>query len=293
MCVENVIASRRSACVATSIILLAISVFLSPDVALAQVQSVPAGQQKTLSRPQQTASVTYTAVPKFHFMFRANAPFSAEQHGDELMAVHDGTVQQLPTWIMLIYQDSVGRRRTDRHVFGMATGEDFRVSIVVYEIQDPVAGFRYIVDPQNHIVHRSTLEGQPIPPHAELGPFFPGMRPSGVEPHTKVERLGERDILGVSTTGFRRTTTFGPDPNDPIPEYTTTSETWISQQLWLPLLTKTTRGTSTNSMVAIVKLTLKEPDASLFRIPESYSVVDEVAPFQMKFTEPPKLGEVH
>lgn len=273
------------------VLAIALGLSVLPVYTPAHLQSTPASQ--SAPRPPQTATTTHAAQAKYHILYRTNAPFSAEQHTDELMAVHDGTVRQLPTAVILIYQDSAGRRRTDRHLFGMSSDDEFRRNIMIYEIDDPVAGFHFLIDPQNRVVHRSALEGQPPQANAELGAPFTGPRPPGVEAHTRVERLGPREILGVSVMGFRRTTTYGPDPNDPIPQYTAISESWTSRELWLPLLTKHSLGDGTNTTVAIVKLTLGEPDASLFHIPEDYAVVDEVAPFQMKFTESAKPGEGH
>jgi hypothetical protein len=104
---------------------------------------------------------------------------------------------------------------------------------------------------------------------------FPNTRNDGGIP-TRNEFLGFRTIEGVKVRGIRATATF------PVGKYasggndrpvTTTTEIWTSTELDVTVLFKgdTPAGMTTQRLSNISR---REPDASLFRPPSGFRIVD-------------------
>jgi hypothetical protein len=92
------------------------------------------------------------------------------------------------------------------------------------------------------------------------------------------EPLGTQTIEGVLAEGTRRTTTFpaGLVGNDrPI---TTVSETWMSPDLKMLVLSKISDPRNGESTTKLTNIVMVEPDPALFQVPAEYSIVDEPAP---------------
>ena len=90
--------------------------------------------------------------------------------------------------------------------------------------------------------------------------------------------FGNTNHTGVLAEGTRTTTTFPVDfvGNDrPI---TRVSETWISPDLKMAVLSKTSDPRSSESVTKLINIVLAEPDPSLFQLPAEHSIVDESAP---------------
>ena len=67
-----------------------------------------------------------------------------------------------------------------------------------------------------------------------------------------------------------------------------TSETWTSQDLHVPVLSKHNDPRSGESVTKLINISRAEPDPALFQAPSDYSVVDEQGPFTIKTTPPAK-----
>lgn len=81
----------------------------------------------------------------------AGAPYSAQEVTEHAQTLADGTHINSKPRTTLLYRDSQGRTRTER-----STGPvDANVRVV--EIHDPVGGFRYVLDPEKKLVHRTAL----------------------------------------------------------------------------------------------------------------------------------------
>lgn len=188
------------------------------------------------------------------------------------------------------YRDSEGRTR-------MEMGH-------IITITDPVARTRYVLDTEQHIAHKMPLppggprgrgpgEGfmppppppppaganrQPpngAPPNHLMPP--PPPRPHGPPPERK--DLGTRQIEGLTAHGWEMTRPLPPRPDDASSEVTETIQTWVSEELRLPLLTEsvvsdghkhTRRFTEIQRNAAI--------DASLFAVPAGYEIIDAPPP---------------
>ena len=113
----------------------------------------------------------------------------------------------------------------------------------------------------------------------------PAAQLEGQRPQSSIEQLGTKMIDGVLVTGTRTTTIIpeGMQGNDrPM---TTTSETRVSKELQLPILSvnySPLNGTMTRKFA---NFSTAEPDASLFQPPPGYSVVDEKEGFTIRWGE--------
>jgi hypothetical protein len=175
-----------------------------------------------------------------------------------------------------IYRDTEGRVRRELTVdlLTPATGKVNRNFIV---INDPVAGKRYMLNPDNKTAHLMAPHG---PHHANNrsnsaanatsgfgGPGGPG----GAGNVTKVQ-LGTQTVNGVQAEGVRVTRTIpaGAIGNDKPIEVVT--ERWYSPDLQIAVMTihrDPMMGTVTAKMVSVVR---GDPDPSLFQVPSDYKL---------------------
>ncbi len=136
-------------------------------------------------------------------------------------------------------------------------------------ITDPVAGKRYMLNPQNKTAHVMPLhpptKWQGPPPDGEAGP-------ASTTDNVNREQLGTKPISGLQAQGTRVTRTIpaGKIGNEkPIQVVT---ERWYSTDLQLPIATTHTdpmMGTMTSNLTNINR---SAPDASLFQVPSDYTV---------------------
>jgi len=187
-----------------------------------------------------------------------------------------------------IYRDSEGRVRREVGI-DFATPATGNVKRNFITINDPVAGKRYMLNPDNKTAHLMPPRG---PHHANRagdpsanpapGPEGPG-GPGGPGDVTKeqlvtktvnvnVNVLGTNEVLRVQAEGVRVTRTIpaGAIGNDkPIVVVT---ERWYSPDLQMVVLTTHTdpmMGTVTAKLASVVR---GDPDPSLFQIPPDYKV---------------------
>jgi len=168
-----------------------------------------------------------------------------------------------------VYRDADGRVRREIgfELITPATGAAKRNMIV---ITDPVAGKRYVLNPQNKTAHVMPLQpprhGQGPPPDGEVGPKWA----KHDDANFNREQLGTKTVNGLQAQGTRMTRTIpaGKIGNEKPIEVVT--ERWYSTDLQLPLTTTHTdpmMGTVTTNLTNINR-TL--PDASLFQVPSDY-----------------------
>ncbi len=124
------------------------------------------------------------------------APYSAEQVFERTQTLADGThINQKPQ-ITKMYRDSQGRKRTERPMFVGPAWASTETPVIV-EIRDPVAGFQYTLDMQEHVAHRVVLTK-------------PGEAPSRV--------------ATLTTRALATTSSAAPPP--PPPATSSSSKTW-------------------------------------------------------------------
>jgi hypothetical protein len=189
-------------------------------------------------------------------------PYSAEDVLSTQDTLADGTRLSRAISSTLTYRDLMGRTRRE-HLGTVAP----RYKV---EILDVVAGYRYLLDPEKQIAARTVVQVQ-LKPAAEASiPSPPAAKPG-------TEWLGTQTIDGVIADGRRITTAYAPGTmsgNDRPMIFV--NERWISPQLGTDMASKSSypRG---NTISTLKNLQYGEPDASLFRVPESYRIVDDPA----------------
>jgi hypothetical protein len=226
------------------------------------------------------------------------ASYSGEQVSESVQILADGTriTRKSPGQNQKTYRDFAGRTRTERPMFpGLpaASTNPFRDAVVAV-IYDPVAGFRYTLDPINHVAHRQKV--QPVQPASRnlAGPPASPPKPApaqanGAPPPNGLRRtisqdsVGTQLINGVQAEGHRTIETIPAEAEGNDRPITVVSESWFSPELKLTVLNKRSGPRSGESTVQILNISRTEPDPSLFTVPPDYSIVDEAGPFTIKF----------
>ncbi len=210
------------------------------------------------------------------------APFSATAVTETTHALADGNRIHRSTSIAL-YRDSEGRFRREVTLSAIgplaASGKTPRsVSIL-----DPVAGFRYVLNPDEKIARKVSLTERQRGPHGDfLGKRVLTLKADNV----KTESLGTQMIEGVSAEGTRFTHTIpaGQIGNDKPIEIV--SERWYSADLQMLVMSKRSDprfGTTTYQLTNIQR---QEPAAALFQVPSDYTVKEGHAGMRMRMRRP-------
>jgi len=212
-----------------------------------------------------------------------DAPFYAEQRAERHQTLTDGThIDQdaLPT---KIWRDSSGRTRIERPIFRYETPatRGFADLVVIF---DPVAGFQYAIDPQEHVAHRYAAKFAvipPPPPTSEGQPAETEARLEGVHKTVKIEKLGTQVIEGLLVEGKRTTITTDANSSGNERPNEIVVESWYSDDLRVELLYKCPDHSSADNVRTLTNVNRSEPDAALFEVPQGYTVVDETGTFRL------------
>ena len=164
------------------------------------------------------------------------------------------------------YRDSQGRVRREVP-FKLATPATGATQGTMIIISDPVAGKRYVLNPQKKTAHEMPL-GPPRPPANVNGepPAAPGFD------NVATEQLGTKTILGLTAQGTRVTRTIPAGQIGNAKPISVVTERWVSTDLQIPLTmthTDPMMGTMTSTVTSVTR---GEPDASLFQVPSDYKV---------------------
>ena len=215
-----------------------------------------------------------------------DAPYSGHSTTEFVRTLPDGTHLTQPTTSQpMTYRDSMGRTRTER---GPISGPLFGtrnpnaparpVQPVVAEINDPVSGFHYILDPVNQVAHRVKVIAKTTPMPAEDSGSSTSTMPNGAT--STRESLGTQVMFGVTVVGTRTTMVYPPGTyqgNDrPV---MSVSEMWQSPQYRLVLLSKNTAVDGGDSTTSMKDFSTASPDPVLFQVPAGYQIVDEANEF--------------
>ena len=201
-------------------------------------------------------------------------PYSARQSTESIQTLADGThiTRQVPPDTMT-WRDSSGRVRIE---MDPSSGKDGPCRSVLIEVEDPVAGHLYVIDPINKIAHRLQVVPMPVPARsAGLAPDARPTRPGG--PTMTSQPLGKRMMLGTEAEGTTRTMTYPVGSRNDRP-LTITDEIWTAPGIGL-VYSKNSNPDGTVTTTMLNDLSTAEPDPTLFRIPAGYEIVDEAGPF--------------
>jgi hypothetical protein len=222
-------------------------------------------------------------------------PYSAEQVTEHVQTLSDGTHISQPSPKVMFYRDSQGRTRIER-TFPLPPGVSAAEIAVpsFIEISDPVSGVHYTLEPRNHMARKMSFPTAPPPPSASnsatasapSGRVLPRTIPAPPvsasdgqtqRPQFSHESLGTETVEGILAEGSRTTVVYptGAMGNDrPI---TTVSETWMSPELKVVVLSKNSDPRNGESTTRLTNISRAEPDPSLFQIPSDYEIVDAQA----------------
>jgi hypothetical protein len=166
-----------------------------------------------------------------------------------------------------VYRDSQGRVRREVS-FEFATPSTGGTKGMMIIITDPVAGTRYILNPQNKTAHQMPMH-PPKPPAGAAEGERPA-KPS--DANVATADLGSKTILGLATTGTRVTRTIPAGEIGNAKPIEVVTERWFSTDLQIPMSVTHTdpmMGTMTSQVTSVTR---GEPSASLFQVPSDYKV---------------------
>jgi len=264
-------------------------------LACALLASALPGQQifrsMSMSSDQDGIHAVFSAVRVTPGAVVTGAPYSADQVSEHTQTLADGThIAQPNNGKQHMARDSQGRVRIERPIMG--GGPDGQMPLLV-EISDPVAGVAYILDDQNKVAHRVTMEARArtAPPRAGgVGVGIGGGGATAVgttgitattsvvhpnQPDRSTEHLGTQTIEGVIADGTRTTLTWPVGSRGNDRPFTDTNEMWNSKELKLLVLSKNSSPLSGDFVTKVINISRAEPDASLFQPPPDYTVVDD------------------
>ncbi len=221
------------------------------------------------------------------------SPYSAEQFAERVQTLADGThITQAPQKTML-YRDSEGRTRMER-IFTTSTRAVAVTGASFIEINDPVAGCRYVLDSNAHVARRfpssrNMHRSSTTPPVFQSGvagirgnktfTFKENAGPSASsgQPHPEIsdEALGTQTMEGLTAEGHRITIVYPESYMGNDRPITTVRETWMSPELNMPISTKISDPRTGESTTKLTNISRAEPDPALFQVPAGYSVVEE------------------
>jgi hypothetical protein len=219
------------------------------------------------------------------------APFSGTRESETSQTLADGTHIARKVMLEKIWRDSEGRMRTEHSlIFNPLTQPPH----TIIWISDPVAGYRYTLDPQNKVAHRMALsQGAVLPPRLPAqtqpsqsstikaagggvgGTSSTGPAISSTGPQTTHESLGTKTFDGLLVEGTRFTSVLpeGAVGNDrPI---TPVSESWYSPDLKEINESTHSDPRTGESVMRLTNIDRNDPDPSLFEVPAGYEIIDD------------------
>jgi hypothetical protein len=209
-----------------------------------------------------------------------NAPYSGHEETRSSQVLADGTHIARPAHTdQKVWRDSQGRLRIEKSFVSGPTPVKNAPTLV--EIEDPVAGYIYIMDDITKVAHRikaSVAQQKNLEELIARGP----VGRAGRGPMDSMEDLGTRTTAGVLVHGTRRTLVTPAGARGNSGTITATRDYWYSPDLNMIIQT-VSNNPGANSIEGVADLTRDEPDPSLFLVPADYTLVDENATFEIKW----------
>lgn len=166
-----------------------------------------------------------------------------------------------------VYRDADGRVRREMGV-DLATPMAGPVKHNLVVITDPVAGTRYVMNPDN-----KTARQMPMRNPGQAGKDHQGHQRAMGEPgDVSKEQLGTKTVDGVQAEGVRVTRTIPAGTMGNEKAITVVTERWYSPDLQMVVLTSHTDPMMGTVTTKLVNATQGAPDPSLFQLPSDYAV---------------------
>ena len=198
------------------------------------------------------------------------APYSADVSDQSVETLADGnTIQRSTTGH--VARDSQGRTYVQQTITGGPLTQDGPKTITF--ISDPVAGYSYVLNANTKTAMRRAIKTPPAganPPRPNAG-----TRPDSAN---RVETdLGTQTISGVTAQGKSVTHTIPAGAMGNSQPIVSTSQTWYSPDLQIPVSSTRTDPRSGKSTYNVTNIQRGEPPASLFQAPSDYTIQDAPA----------------
>jgi hypothetical protein len=241
----------------------------------------------------------------------AGAPYSAQTETQQVQILVDGNrIEQSTTGS--VARDSKGRVRRDETLPALSPGAGDAPHLV--RIEDPVAGVHWTLDAQRKIAikmpfgqvraqAKSAAAGAVVPPPPP-GPakvwFSSSAPPNGplqlvpklqtsLDSDAVKTDLGTQTIEGVVAQGTQLTRTIPAGTIGNEQPITITTETWYSPDLKVLVMSRTNDPRMGETTYRLMNVQRSEPAASLFQVPDDYTVKDQ--PGNFFFTQTTKKNE--
>ncbi len=166
-----------------------------------------------------------------------------------------------------VYRDAEGRVRHEMGV-DLATPMAGPVKHNLVVITDPVAGTRYMLNPDNKTARQAPMRG-PGPGGKE---HEARMKAMGASSEVSKEQLGTKTVNGYQAEGIRVTRTIPAGAIGNEKAITVVTERWYSPDLQMVVLTSHTDPMMGSVTTKLVNVTQGPQDASLFQVPSDYAV---------------------
>ena len=198
------------------------------------------------------------------------APYSADVSNQSVQTLGDGnTVQHGTTGH--IARDFSGRTYSQETITGGPLGQ--QGPVVVTFINDPVAGYSYVLNANTKVATRRAL---PTPPSG-TPPAHSGMRPPRDSSDVTTTDLGTQTIAGVTAQGKNVTHTIPAGTMGNAQAIVSTNESWYSPDLQVIVLANRTDPRFGHSTYSLTNIQRADPPASLFQVPSDYTFQDAPA----------------
>lgn len=254
--------------------------FLVPFVVSLPLASGLQAQTPLAASPQkqaQTQSVysvqdggTRTMMESIVIQPKPNAPFTSALQTEWSRTLADGGEITLVNE-RRIARDTNGRIYQERWYLVPKNGEQ-KSYMTAIQISDPDNHTLYTCRPQTHVCELTLYGPTTSTAYQVAGPATgPLPNEQGNAIH---DDLGHQLISGVDTVGTRESTTYNEGVFGNNRKLTVSREFWYAPQLGINLLSKRSDPRSGTQTFTIVNLSLAEPAAQLFEVPEGFSVVD-------------------
>ncbi len=199
------------------------------------------------------------------------APYSADMNNVSVQTLPDGnTIQHTTTGH--VARDMQGRTYEQVTMTGGPFGQNGPVTMTF--ITDPVSGYSYALNSNTKVAMRHALRTPPA------GTPTATDRPRGNHSSAanRVENdLGTQNVNGVNAQGKSVTHTVPAGAMGNAQPIVSTSETWYSPDLQIPISAKNNDPRFGQSTYALTNIQRGEPAASLFQVPSDYTIKDAPA----------------
>lgn len=225
----------------------------------------------------------------------AGAPYSAQAVTERVQALADGN-RIVQNTSGSVARDGRGRVRREESLPGLLSNTGEGPHLVM--IDDPVAGAHWTLDAGTKTAIKMPFAQMKA---GTFGPFVPpangpnkiwyvAQQPGSVaagkiqiidkgqtppDSNTSKTDLGTQTIEGVAAQGTRITRTLPAGAVGNEQPLVITTETWYSPELKVLVMSKTSDPRMGETTYKLTNILRSEPDASLFQVPEDYTIRDQ------------------